>query len=230
MSTMFSCPSCGTGLRVDAIGNSPSLGRNWQRSQEFALGAAPAGAEYSREAPTASMNTIEAGARLPLIQAAITGGAGFLLTSVATWYWYWPWSTPFVVGAAVGAMSWLYLLQDSRRLLRTSETVTADPGKDDPAFTVEITESLSDGRKRMAFAHFPRNCKPAHVVKFAEAARDDRLTPEGAALSRRKFNAVRDIFIARGWADWRNREHHSQGVEPTLPGKRVFPKLIEELA
>lgn len=226
MSTVFRCPDCGIALRVEALGKG-----NWQQGQTFAMGAAPAGAEYSRETPTANMNTVEAGVTTPLYQSLLTGAAVGAVTVILTIWQDWPRWSPAVAGVIATAITWWLLMIDTRRLLRTIETVINRDLDGDGVigFQIEMTESLSDGRKRMAFAHFPHNCKPAHVVKFAEAARDDRLTPEGAQLSRRKFNTVRDVFIARGWADWRNREHHSQGIEPTLSGKRVFPKLIEEL-
>jgi len=126
-------------------------------------------------------------------------------------------------------LSWWLLLQDTRRLLRRIETfVGADlDGDGKVGFTVEIVDK-TDGKKQIRYASFA-NVKGEHLRRFAQAAIDDRLTPEGARLSRRQFNIVRDESIERGLLCWRIPEHHAQGVEVTSAGKHVFQHLLEEL-
>ena len=221
MSTVFTCPGCGVALRVDALGQGKG---SWQQSQEFAFGTAPAGAEYSRETPAADMNTIEAGARLPLTQAIITSAAAMLLTTVACWYWYWPWTVAPVVGVIVGCLAWYLLLIQSRQLLSTRETTTADPGADDPAFTIEITEKLPE-RQRIQYAHFP--ARRPEVERFATACMNGWLTVNSPhRLSRRMFTQLRDVALDRGLLAWIHPDAHQQGVELTAVGSHVFKRLI----
>jgi len=225
MSNTFRC-TCGQVWKMIPLSGSGGgdPGGGWERGRSFAMGAPPPGAEYSRETPTGRVDNLEGGLRLPLGQAAITGVVAFLLTSVATWYWYWPWSTPPVAAVVVGALAWLYLLQDSRRLLRTSETVTADPEAGDPGFSVEIIENLPE-RKRVQYAHFP--ARQAEVERFAMAMINGHTTVNSHhRLSRRKFTQLRDVALDRGLLAWRCEDARQQGVIVTTVGVHVFKRLI----
>ena len=220
---MFTCPNCGKMLKVIPLA---SGGGGWERGQSFAMGAPPAGAEYSRETPTADVGNLEAGLRLPLGQAIVTATAGAALDAAACWYWGWSWAWVPVAWVITFGGAWYLLLLQSRRLLTTRETVTSDPGATDPAFSVsvEITDT-TDGRRQMRFAQF--EAKPEDVRRFAEAVLHDRLTPSGARLSRRKFDAIRNEAIARGLVAWRNPEAHAQGLEANRAGRAVFSHLLD---
>jgi len=170
------------------------------------------------------MNTIEAGARLPLVQAVITSVAAMLLATVACWYWYWPWTVALAVGVIVGCLAWCLLLIQSRQLLSTRETATADPGVDDPAFTVEITEKLPE-RQRVQYAHFP--ARRPEVERFATACINGWLTVNSPhRLSRRMFTQLRDVALDRGLLAWIHPDAHQQGVQLTSVGSHVFKRLI----
>ena len=228
MPTVFNCPSCRSPLRVDTMGPANS---SWQPTQQFALGARlPDGtSEYSRESPAGDQTNVEAAVHVPLRQALITAVAAGLVAAVITVAQGRPWTLPPIVAIAAFALAWWLLMLDSRRLLRTVETVTTDQSSNDPlSFQIEVTQH-SAGAPSMKFALFPKRCRPDHVLLFAQAARDDRLTPEGASLSRRKFNAIRDIFMRRGWLEWRNPDHHSQGLQLTVAGRNVVPHIITTL-
>jgi len=210
------------------MGAGQHLGGSWERGQEFAFGSGkmPAGpAEYSREMPIADLANIHAGAKLPAVQAGLVGLAAMMLSAVACWWWELDWVTVPAVGVVVGAMSLLYLIQDSRRLLRTSETVTADPEASEQPFSVEITLPPTEG-KRMLFAQFP-GCRPEHLRRFATSAVDGKPTPEGARLSRGKFNAIRTESLRRGLVRWRDPDYHTLGLETSSMGKVVFQRLLD---
>jgi len=219
----FSCPNCGRQLKVIPL--SDPGGGQWERGRAFAMGAPPPGAEYSREVPVVDVSGVEAGVKTPLAQAVITGLAVGAVTVIVTAWKGWPWVTPVVAAVIAAALSWWFLLLQSRQLLSSRETVTADPDAGGPAFQVEITD-LTDGKKQMRFAQFPG--RPEHVRRFAQAAVDGAPTPEGAAMGRRKFNAIRDEAVRRGLVAWRDGEHHTQGLTTTLVGKAVFRRLLDE--
>ena len=46
-------------------------------------------------------------------------------------------------------------------------------------------------------------------------------------LSRSEFEALRDEFVARGLAVWRNPEAHGQGLELTAAGRGMCRKFAE---
>ena len=229
MSTMFSCPSCGVALRVDAIGAGPSMAGGWERGRAFAAGAAPAGSEYSRETPTADMSGIEAGVKTPAMQAGITGVVGGVMAVVGVWLWGWPRIVPLAAGILIGGATWWLLLLSGRRLLSSVERITGrdldgDGRVGDPEFTVEITEALPE-RKRVTFAHFP--ARRVDVERFATAALNGWLTVNSPhRLSRRKFTQLRDVALDRGLLTWRCEDARQQGVELTAVGRHVFKRLI----
>jgi len=162
---------------------------------------------------------------LPLGQAAITGAVGLVLAVIVGLARGWQWWEPVAIGVVVGCGAWWFLLIDSRRLLRTSEFATADPGAGDPAFSVEITLPPSEGKK-MLFVNFP-GCRPEHVRRFATAANGGRPSAESARLSRARFVAIRDESIKRGLVRWRDTDYHTLGLETTSMGRVVFRRLLD---
>ena len=226
MSTVYNCPACGVALRVEAMGSGAG---NWQRGQAFALGDAPPGAELTRETPTGQADTVESGVKVPLLQAVITGAVAGVVSVIPTVYYDWAWTVPPAVTVGTFGLSWWLLLQDTRRLLRRIEVWTGKDldGDGQVGFSVEITESLADGRKRMTFARFP--AKPEQVKRFAMAALNDRLTVHGNhRLTRGVFERLRDEAVARGLCAWKNPEAHTRGVELTRAGEHVFKRLLNE--
>ena len=228
MST-FQCPSCGQQMKVIPLTGGGGLGGGWQATQSFAFrpGRLPSGAEYSREVPVADLSGIEAGVKTPLLQAAVTGVVSLVLACmVALLRGGWNWWEPVVIGLVVFSIAWWLLLIQSRQLLSSRETTSADPTEAAFSVAVEITDTAG-GKRQMRFAQF--EAKPEYVRRFALAAVGERLTPEGARLSRRVFNHMRDESLARGLVTWRNTDAHAQGVGVTRAGTCVYEHLIADL-
>jgi len=173
------------------------------------------------------MGTIEAGFKLPVLQSLLMAGVALLLTSLGAFRWGWHWTSPLIAAVIAFCLAaWLLLLQ-SRRLLSSRETVTGDPGAGEVGFSVELTEPLAErATDKMLFCHFV-GVQPVHVVKFAQAAIDDRLTPEGTGLSRGKFGKVRTVCLARGLVTWRDPQYHAQGLDCSRGGRSAFQQIIE---
>jgi len=187
------------------------------------MGAAPLGSEYSRETPQADLSGLEAGVKTPLAQAAITATVCGLLVILGCVFKSWPVAAIPTTWVIVFSLAWWVLLLNTRGLLKTVETVTGDPGA--AAFSVEITLPPSEGKK-MLFANFP-GCRPEHLQRFARSAVDGIPTPEGAALSRAKFNSIRDEGLRRGLIRWRDPEYHTLGLRTSSMGKVVFQRLLD---
>ena len=229
MSTVFSCPACGAGLRVDALGNGSGGSGGWERGRAFAMGAAPAGSEYSRETPLADMSSIEAGVKTPLAQAAITATVCGLLVILGCVFKSWPVAAIPTTWVIVFSLAWWVLLLNTRGLLKSVERIVGRDLDGDGAigFSVELTEPLADrATDKMLFCHFV-GVQPVHVVRFAQAAIDNRLTPEGAGLSRGKFGKVRSVALSRGLVTWRDPQYHAQGLDCSRGGRSAFQQIIE---
>lgn len=228
MSTVFNCPACGTALRVDALGGGQAMSGGWQRGASFAMGAPPAGAEFSREVPAADLSGVEAGVKTPLFQATITGVVACLLAIIGAVTWHWPKATPLIIGVVAFCLTWWLLLIDSRRLLKTVERVVGRDLDGDGAigFTVEVTD-LTGGKKQMRYCHFP--ARPDQVMAFAAAMINGQTTIYGNhGLSRRVFSKLRDEAVARGLCAWVDPDAHTQGIELTRAGAHVFERLLLE--
>jgi len=194
------------------------------------MGDAPPGSEYSRETPAADLSTIESGVRVPLAQAAITGVVAFLLAGLAGLRYGWHWTSPVVFGVAGFCLAWWGLLVNTRRLLKTIESVVGKDldGDGEIGFTVELTENLLDGKRRMRFVNFPATER--QVLRFATAMTNGILTTYGNhGLSRRIFSVLRDESISRGLCAWTDPANHPQGFSVTKAGRHVFERLILEM-
>ena len=230
MST-FSCPHCGGSIKAIPLsgGGAGHHVGGWQSGRSFAMGAAPAGAEYSRETPKADLSGLEAGVKTPLAQAAITATVMGLLVILGVVFKAWPWVAIPTAWVITFALAWWVLLLNTRGLLKTVERVIGKDLDGDGAigFSVEITLPPSEGKK-MLFANFP-GCRPEHVKRFARVAVDGKPTSEGAGLSRTRFVAIREESLRRGLVRWRDPEYHTTGLETTSLGRAAFQSLLDGL-
>jgi len=229
MSTVMNCPSCGVALRVDAMGTGSGGSGAWQSGRSFALGGPPPGSEYSREIPKADLSTLEAGVKTPLAQAAITATVCGLLVILGVVFKSWPLAAIPTTWVIVFSLAWWVLLLNTRGLLKTVEKIVGKDldGDGQIGFSVELVEPLADrATDKMLFCHFV-GVQPVHVVKFAQAAIDNRLTPDSSGLSRGKFGKVRTVCLARGLVTWRNDEYHAQGLDCSRGGRSAFQQIIE---
>lgn len=53
-------------------------------------------------------------------------------------------------------------------------------------------------------------------------------TAESVGLSRDEWNTARDVFIARGWAEWNHPDAPQQGVTLKLVGKRALREMLAQ--
>ena len=228
MSTVFSCPACGTALRVDAMGNGQAMAGGWDRGRAFAMGGPPPGAEYSKETPAANMGTLESGFKLPIAQSLLMALVALLLTSLGALRWHWHFTSPLIAAVIAFCLSAWLLTIDSRRLLRTVERIVGRDldGDGQVGFTVEITD-LTEGKKQMSYCHFP--ARQEQVLSFAAAMINGQMTIYGNhKLSRRVFSVLRDESISRGLCAWVDPGAHTQGFELTRAGNHVFERLLLE--
>ena len=226
MSNTFRC-TCGQVWKMIPLSSGGGSGSGgWQAGQSFAMGGPPPGSEFSREVPAGNMGTVESAVKVPVLQSLLMALVALLLTGLGAIRWGWHWTSPVIAAVIAFCLAAWLLLVDSRRLLRTVETVIGKDldGDGEVGFTVEITD-LTEDKKRVSYAHFP--ARPEQVERFATAALNGWLTVNSPhRLSRRRFTQLRDVALDRGLLAWRCEDARQQGVELTAVGRHVFKRLI----
>jgi hypothetical protein len=191
------------------------------------------------ESERAHLFTAAAGVLLPMLQAVITG----CLAGLAAWLYAWLMKSPeawkWGAGVAVGVavLAWLSMLARWLNLTAPIERITRkDINRDGfigapPVVRVEVK---SENGRQTQFAELPTSKEK--MTDFARGVLDGtpiseaRWSGAGALFSKSEFRAIRDLFIARGWARWVNSEFHEQGVELAPSGRAVMRQFAGETA
>jgi len=182
-----------------------------------------------------------ADALVPTFQALVTG---FLFSSLVTFLVaqtdYDGKLTVVWLGIMLGisTVAWLFLLLDSRKLLRVVERLTGldldHDGTVGPP-TVEtryiplnpsasrqdaarVAEAEEKARVASELSHF--------VAKLPHIGTDSR-TWEGR-IGRDKYTAFRDLLIEMGWATWNHARDKRQGWRLVLPVRTILQRIGDD--
>lgn len=206
--------------------------------------ALPANYTAERIAPT-FLPSRESHVTVPLLRSLITGaffgitvGGTFAFLAVmgkaTAWY-------AIELGAVAGGIVffggaffyWLYITGQYDGLLSRVETVTGldidQDGKVGPPERREISVKVETTNGRQ-FEDLPGD--EAALVEFAKDVVSGRLTfsERGAIESgygQDNFKKLRDIFIARHWAEWKDANNRNQGVNLYRAGKSILMKIAD---
>jgi hypothetical protein len=198
--------------------------------------------ELTFETPTRQANPAS-DVLVPALQAAISGGfAGIgagIGATVAAINWAWPWWAPVAVGAVVwvvasGAM-WGRLLDDSRRLLRKTETIRR---RDEPqaqtqpadALRIEVIEDRAGSGKAWTLADLPTDRATLTAICRGVASGARHLSSRDLAampgLSRDKARELLADLEARGFVAYPEGRNHPDGAQWTARGKALSRALV----
>jgi hypothetical protein len=95
---------------------------------------------------------------------------------------------------------------------------------------VELRES-NDGYAQVQWVQLPEGISMeqlrfvADKVVLHNAAFGHSLCNRYGSISRPQFEALRDLFIERGWARWNNPKAHARGVIITPAGKAILKRF-----
>lgn len=169
---------------------------------------------------------------VPLLQSLISGllatGVLWVLSPGIGWAWY----VAPVIGVVVVGITWLLLLWAGRAMLWVVEEIT---GTD-----IDNDGHVGKPEKRVVEVEV----KEGHSTRLAELPGDEdhllrfcRYIAAGDSFSERtaqqcgygvtNFRKLRDIFIARRWAYWKNPDTPQQGIELTLGGRSIIKALAQ---
>lgn len=178
---------------------------------------------------------------------AVIGGSGIGLTAipVSVWLrleWWWPVTIWLGSTTVLFFVSGRNTLHDWSLVSHTEELQRAEPP---PAPMLQRTsrtiraEVTDEHGQRRQFADLPDTYA---FWQFSRAvAIDGQSFSEATAKAcgilidveswaepdQMGFRQVRDLFIARGWAAWRNPEYRNQGVILRLAGKNILRQIAD---
>lgn len=245
---MTYCPYCGHKLnkpirRKGRAVTFQSSHRSIFRNEAGAI-AAPVSGYHELQAPAGSP-TMEANVAIPLLQSAISGlfiGVGSTIITTALYQYgglyFWP-SLGYGLMWGVGltfvssAFLWWQRLGYYDALLWRIETITGLDLDDDeeigpPEHTVSV--KVEQG-KRWQFESLPGGAQA--VFKFAQSVTGEAITFSEAGARQSGYGAanfakLRDLFIKRGWADWKDPANRQQGVILYRNGQSVLKAIASD--
>jgi len=214
---------------------------NWKRTdfQDFNFGEGlviPAGTQYTRSRPARNV-TMQSDVSVPAVQSVITG----LLVGIAAVAICFAADSPYtskislVCAIGAGCITWFILSFQYHKLLWDTETITnhdldGDGEIGQPTTTRIEVDITDDKRKRTVILNL--EISQDKLVTFAKGILAGKSTSEstwvGKLFSPAEYNELRDELIARGLAEWRNRDVPQQGWKLTLAGMAVFRKLTDQ--
>jgi len=197
-----------------------------------------AGADLRMETPTRTPS-IGADVLTPFLQAVITGA---LLSGLITFLFgrtdYDGELGPLWLGLAlfIGTVTWLFLLIDTRKLLRVIEELTgididgdgqAGPVKERyipvnaPAARREAAQIAEQAEKEQVA------CELSEFVARIPHLGTDARTWE-ARIGREKYQAFRALLLELGWATWNSTKDKRRGWRLVLPVRTILQRISDE--
>jgi hypothetical protein len=210
-------------------------------------GGLPAGFSAERQSP-AFLPTKESNVIVPLLEALITGAfVGICTMAIVPFIdfrfgpyiirgGFWNglgWGGALFIGASF--VQWIRLTGNYRNLLWRLETVSGvdvdndgDIGQPAPPHKVQV--QVEQG-SRWQFEDLPGD---AHALwQFADDVTNERVSFSEAGARKSGYGAenygrLRDVFIKRGWAGWRDVMNRQQGVELYRNGRSVLKAISSD--
>jgi hypothetical protein len=190
--------------------------------------------------------TKETGAMLPMVQALITGGflamaAGgisYLAGSDLAFLDRVARSGSWILGTfvIVSPLTWMSLLMDwvnAKNVFEKLFKVDIDHDgykgqRPKESLEIDYREKADGGGQHRTFTTFKDKDK---MISFARGILGGRpwtlkeWTGKDREFSRKEFDTIRETFVNRGWAEWRDDEYHDQGADFTDAGKVVLRRI-----
>lgn len=222
----MNCPFCGHpvgGHRFDA--SVPSVVPGDWVSRSRAAPPVPF-TEATRETPSRPP-TFEGDVLVPVCQALVTGSLAFMVILAASLKW--GWSEWWAAGACllVVAVSWFWLLTDSRHLLRTVETIIGKDLDGDGAVgskTVKV-EVVDEKARSVRFLDLPEEATKAVAVAVLKSGRAFSRRGLSGVISEGDFAKLSGAMVEAGLARYKDGKPQA-GMELTGSGRAMLRKFL----
>lgn len=219
----------------DALGDTA---RSFMATKDAAAQALPGKTETYRHAPARAAGFVS-DVVVPLCWALLAGFfvGGFVAVVVACIPQvaaYWPGgggASAFLAAAAV----LIWRMVDHAKLLWLTEEMTHQDLDGDKHIgkppTVHHEATITDRRKGHSTqwevtwpGNYGKLCRFAAKVTSGQPFTEKTATDAGYT----SFEQLRDLFMLNGWADWRNPDAHTLGVELDDVGKQALEQMTED--
>lgn len=188
---------------------------------------------------------------------SIVGGAMLGLTSVPfAITWRWPAWIPFSIwlgSTTVGffASSWRILIDLSLIAHEDDLEIAPPPPPAPPPMPIKTsrtirTEVVDRDGQRSQFAELPDTVAMHKFARLVTMVQPSKKEPEGFTEATAKlanldvdagkldgdpaewgFRQIREVFLARGWGNWKNPKHHNLGFILTVAGRALLRQIAE---
>lgn len=224
----FTCPHCNQQIQatIPGLSYAPTHTHTFASTSPWNGGSLPAApGEWERRipfrAPSISQDILPA-----LAAAGVSGVFGVACSLTASALTDWPLWASIPVGLANGALAWVVTQAQHQGTLYQTERFTAyesqaaaPPAKSFTTITVRVKE-----RDNWHYRELPGEPKAlkdfAQGVTLGESFAERTATKAG--LTQQQFSQLADIFINRGWAEWRHPQRKQQGIELGRNGRAVL--------
>jgi len=210
------------------------MNRKYDNSQAWSADEL-AGASITMETPTRAPG-IAADVLTPLFQAIITGAllAGVIAFVLGQMDYEGKLSPVFFgVWLSIAALAWLFLLSDTRRLLRTIEELT---GQD-----IDGDGQVGKPQERYIAVNAPQAREEAQAIAEADEKAQvaselsefvARIPTHGTdsrtwepRIGRERYQTFRALLLEMGWAAWNNPQEKRQGWRLVLPVRTILQRI-----
>jgi hypothetical protein len=230
----FTCPHCNNQIQAiaaDGLTYSPETGFKTFASdtpwRSGSLPLPPNPGEYERRIPFRAPS-IQHDILPSLAAAGVTGLFGVACSLTASALTDWPFWVALPVGLVGGSLAWLVTQQQHQGTLYQFERFTTFEPQTPQSAPLQTHQSTITVRVKEAggwhYRELPGEPKALQSLAHRAGLGDSfsERTATGAGLTQDQFRELTDIFVSRGWAEWRNPQRKQQGVELGRNGRAVL--------
>jgi len=197
------------------------------------------GTSLRRDVPIRAPS-VAADVGVPFLLALASATVTFAAVGIVAIALRWSVGVPAVAAALALFFVWFWRLMKWESLLWATERITGvdidrdgkvgEPGRR----TVQLEISNPEKPSGLQYLNVPEEMYPklievaSRVIMSSTPFSQATMTGKGRPLSRNEFNDLRDLFVARGVAVWRDENHPQRGIRFTPYGMSVMRRLLEK--
>lgn len=224
----FTCPHCGKQIQAIPLGTTtPTTYKTFSSTTPWNAGDLPQSpGEWERRIPFRAPS-LEHDILPVLAAAGVSGAFGLACSLTASGLTSWPWWAAVPVGLGCGAITWLVTFVTNQGTLYQVERYTSYEPEPAAAPRATSNSTVTIRFKETAgwyYRELPGEPKALQLFARKVLAGESfaERTCTNAGLTQQQYGQLVDIFISRGWAEWRNQQRKQQGVELRRNGRAVL--------
>lgn len=142
-----------------------------------------------------------------------------------------PWYTPVIVLPTVSGLSWFLVSGKAQGLVTFTENLTRlDLDRDGKVGnapkqkrTVEVVVKAESDRRHDKRVTLPDTAEMHNLaMRILDGEQFNEKNAKMCGFSRQKWVELRDVFLDRGWAIWRDEHNHNLGIDILAAGRAAL--------